>query len=103
MLSDYLKNLTTFQKIKYGIIILYFAFNLAILIFSMNLSTDNLKLMIKMGKYSHYMRYFALLNLGLFFTIVGMYYTEIRSLKKKRQMDEEEITRLKSKLYDKKA
>ena len=100
MLSEYLKNLTTFQKVKYGIILLYFALNLTFLILSLNMSTDNLKLMIKMGKYSYYMRYFALLAMALFFTIVAMYYSELRSLKRRNAQADEEITRLKSKLYD---
>ena len=100
MLIDYLKSLSTFQKIKYGIIILYFVLNLAFLILSFNMSTDNLKMMIKMGRYSNYMRYFAILAMGLFFTVVSMYYVELKGLKRKRELDETEITKLKSKLYD---
>ena len=100
MLSDYFKNLSGFQKVILTIIILFFIFNLALLITSLLMDPNDLKQMVKLARYLSYMKYVVIINMILFSIILSIYYYEIRKLRKINKEFEEHNIRLKSDLYD---
>jgi hypothetical protein len=93
-------NLTRFQKNKLIIIGAAFVFNLISVIFSFQLSLNNLRLLVDFSKFIPYMRYIALLGMILFFGVIIMHYLELKPLKKSVEKKDLEIHLLKSRLYD---
>jgi uncharacterized membrane protein YcjF (UPF0283 family) len=100
MLSDYFKKNSDLQKVVIGIIILFFIFNLSILVVSILMDTYDLKQIIKMARYISFMKYFVIINMVLLITIILIYKFEIRRLKKKSKLYREDFNRLKSTSYD---
>jgi hypothetical protein len=100
MLSNYFKNLSGFQKVIFSIITLFFVFNLALLITSLLMETNDLKQMVKMARYISYMKYVVIINMILLSIILFMYYYEIKKLKRINKEFEEKTIGLKSDLYE---
>jgi hypothetical protein len=100
MLSDYLRKISGFKKVILGIAMLFFVFNLTLLIISLFLDSGDLKQMVKMARYISYIKYVVIINLILFNIILGMYYFEIKKLKKISKELEQRNIRLKSDLFD---
>ena len=100
MLSDYFKNLSGFQKVILSIIILFFIFNLVLLIISLFMDANDLKQMVKMARYISYMKYVVIINMILFSVILSMYYYEIRKLRRISKEFEKHNPRSKSDLFD---
>ena len=100
MATKYFKNMSVFQKVIFSLIILFFVFNLSLLISSWIIDTNDLKHMVKMARYISYMKYVVIINMVLFTIIIAMYYAEIKKLKKNNEQSENDMIRIKSTLYD---
>jgi hypothetical protein len=94
------EDLSRFQKSKLIIIGTAFLLNLIFLIFSFQLSLDNLRLLVDFSKFIPYMRYVALFGMILFLGVIITHYLELKPLKKNIEKKDLEIHLLKSRLYD---
>jgi uncharacterized membrane protein (UPF0182 family) len=100
MLADDMKNISGYQKAKYIIITAFFVVNFILLIISFRMNIDDLRFSIKIARYIPYMKYIVLLNIILVVSILTMFYSEILKIKNNNKANEEELVRIKSKLYD---
>jgi hypothetical protein len=100
MLPSYFKNLSVSQKTIYGLIILFFLFNLSMLIWSFMIDARDIREMVKMARYISYIKYVVVINMVLFISIITIYYYEIRKMKKDVLESEKEMKSLKADLYD---
>ena len=100
MLSDKMKNLSGYQKAKYIIIASYFVVNLLLLVISFRMNIEDLRFSIKVARYIPYMKYIIFLNIILVVSILIMFYSEIQKIKNNSKANGEELTKIKSKLYD---
>lgn len=95
-----MKNLSRHQKAKYIMITSFFVANIILLIISFRMNIDDLKFSIRVARYIPYIRYIVLLNILLVVSILTMYYLEANKIKKNHEANQEELARMKSKLYD---
>jgi hypothetical protein len=100
MLPSYFKNLSASQKTIYSLIILFFIFNLSMLIWSFMIDARDIREMVKMARYISYIKYVVVINMVLFISIITIYYYEIRKMKKDVLESEKEMKSLKADLYD---
>lgn len=100
MLTSYLKNLSGFQKTTYSLILLFFVFNLTMLIRSFLIDSNDIREMVKMARYISYIKYVVIVNMILFTSIITIYYYEITGLKKDIRKAKKENKGLKSDLYE---
>ena len=100
MLASYFKNLSGSQKTIYSLIILFFIFNLSMLIRSFIIDAHDIREMVKMARYISYMKYVVIINMALFISIIAIYSYEIKQLKKDIRNTTKENKGLKADLYD---
>lgn len=100
MIKQYVKSLSGKQKFRYLIILIYFILNLILLLIAFQMNLDDLQRLVKIARYIPYMRYVALANIVLFTVILIMFYVELRNAHTKQRKAEDEVLKIKSKLFD---
>ena len=100
MIKQYVKGLSGKQKFRYLIIMVYFILNLILLLIAFQMNLDDLQRLVKIARYIPYMRYVALANIVLFTVILIMFYVELRNAHAKQKKAEDEVVKIKSKLFD---
>ena len=95
-----MKNLTSFQKVKFILIVVFFLYQFATVFISFKIVDLDFQIMKKMVKFMPYARTFTVSGMLLLVTIVILYIWEVRRFRAKNNGLEKDVQYLKSRLHE---